>query len=229
VSPGLTVESDAITVEVPFGTATVVRDIQATTMEDSWLRATLQEGGDANWAPLVTIPNASTIRLTFPGAPPGTYRYTVEAMVNFFTNEYVTKPIAVTYVVTPSPAPDYFFSPAQASETMPKGMPSGYVEYPVLFTNVGVTQTSATPIVEYLTHPAEADGNPFAQGWLDLSGQAPGTSDAYSWWKIRLVFSASSYEYTLPAGTYTARASFTLQKAGVDQVVYLPAVLNITP
>jgi hypothetical protein len=146
----------------------------------------------------------------------------------------LTKPIAVTYVVTPSPAPDSLFSPAEVTVTMGQYSGSVLVMRPVLLLNEGVTQTSTQPVVEYLTHPAEADGNPAAQDWLISWRQALYTSGTYSWWSIEQEFSVVSVDWygnfsRLPPGTYTARVGFTLSKAGVEQAVYLPVTLQVTP
>lgn len=238
VVPGIVPESDAITVEAAFGTAPVIRDIQVTTLAGAPLGAQLEQGGTASWAPTVSVPDGSTIRVAFPAAPPGTYTYTVNALSSYLLAsgfEYkLTKPITVTYVVTPSPAPDYLFSPAEVAVTMSQYSGSVLVMYPVLLLNEGVTQTSTQPVVEYLTHPPAADGNPAAQAWLISWRQALHTSGTYSWWSIEQEFSTVSVDWygnisRLPPGVYTARVGFTLSKAGVEQWVYLPVTLQVTP
>jgi hypothetical protein len=143
------------------------------------------------------------------------------------------KSFTVTYVVTPSPVPDFLFSPAETSVTMSQYSGSQLVLNPKLLLNEGFTQTSAHPLVEYLTHPAEADGNPAAQDWL-ISWRQSLYTGTYSWWSIEQQFrtiTADSYGnfFRLPPGTYTARVGFTVSKAGVEQVVYLPVTLLVTP
>lgn len=238
VVAGIVPESDAITVEAAFGTAPVIRDIQVTTLDGAPLGAQLAQGGTASWAPKVSVPDGSTIRVAFPAAPPGTYTYTVDALSTYRVasgfDYKLTKPITVTYVVTPGSAPDYLFSPAEVTVTMSQYSGSVLVMYPVLLLNEGVTQTSAHPVVEYLTHPPEADGNPAAQDWLISWRQALYPSGTYSWWSIEQEFSTVSVDwygnfYRLPPGTYTARVGFTLSKAGVEQPVYLPVTLVVTP
>ncbi len=238
VVPGIVPESDAITVEAAFGTAPVIRDIQVTTLNGAPLDAALVPGGTATWAPKVSVPDGSTIRVAFPAAPPGSYTYTVDALSSYHLasgSDYkLTKPITVTYVVTPAPVPDYLFSPAEVTVTMSQSSGSVLVMYPVLLLNEGVTQTSAQPVVEYLTNPPEADGNPATTDWLVSWRQALYTSGTTSWWSIEQEFSTVSVDsygnfYRLPPGTYTARVDFTISKAGVEQVIYLPVTLEVTP
>lgn len=238
VIPGIVPESEAITVEAAFGTAPVIRDIQASTLDGAPLDARLVSGGAAAWAPEVSVPDGSTIRVTFPAAPPGTYTYTVDALSSYHLasgwDYELTKPIVLTYVVAPSAVPDYLFSPAEVTVTMSQYSGSVLVMRPALLLNQGVTQTSAHPVVEYLTHPAAADGNPAAQDWLLSWRQSLYTSGTYSWWSIEQEFSTSSVDSygnfsRLPPGTYTARVGFTISKSGVEQGVYLPVTLEVTP
>lgn len=237
VVPGIVPESEAITVEAPFGTAPVVRDIQVTTLDSAPLGAELAPGGDATWKPKVSVPDGSTIRVTFPAAPPGTYTYTVDALSTYHVTtgfDYpLKKQIVVTYVVTPNSLPDYLFSPAEVTLTMPQYSGSVLVLYPILLLNEGVTETT-TPVVEYLTHPVAADGNPLAEDWLISWRKSLYTSGTYSWWKIEQQFTTSDSDvygnfYRLPPGTYTARVRFTVLKAGVEQVVFLPVTFEVTP
>ena len=238
VVPGIVPESDAITVEAAFGTAPVIRDIQVTTLDGAPLDAELVNGGTASWAPKVSVPDGSTIRVAFPAAPPGTYTYTLNALSTYPLasgwDYQLTKPIALTYVVTPNAVPDHLFSPAEVTVTMSQYSGSVLVMRPVLLLNEGVTQTSPHPAVEYLTHPATADGNPAAQDWLNSWSQTLHPSGAYSWWSIWQEFSTTSVDWygnfsRLPPGSYTARVGFTLSKADVEQVVYLPVTLEVTP
>ncbi|MEY4561485.1 MAG: hypothetical protein RLZZ618_762, partial [Pseudomonadota bacterium] len=81
----------------------------------------------------------------------------------------------------------------------------------------GVTMTATG--VEYLSHPVAANGNALASNWLRpfadiyLADTCP---------------SLVSPDTCLPAGTYTARFTFTKTKAGLTTTVYYPVTFNIT-
>ena len=158
------------------------------------------------------------LNVLFRAAAPGTHvkEFSLSGQIEAADGStyWATEIITVRYTVTDDPGVDYAFStpPLVLNVTNPWGLEADI--WAVGRTGVTLTWRG----MEYLTHPPEANGLAHATAWWNETGRYVSGCPMLS-----------SRINCLPAGTYTARAHYTMTKAGVTSEVYLPVTMNIAP
>ncbi|RYX94064.1 MAG: hypothetical protein EOO28_15965 [Comamonadaceae bacterium] len=228
---GLSLNTEAITLNVPFGQTPVVPAITATAgkgMLNLSARVTTPYDSYSS-TPVLTAssaiiysytPSAGPVTATIPvrvlPMQAGTRTDTVTVSANFQNangnSVLVTKVIAINYTVTPDPSVDYVFAPQGLNfdRTLNDPLIREHGGRSLVL-NAGVTATWKA--LEYLGNPPAAAGHPAVN----------------MWWNENLMYSAVCVGSCLPAGTYTARVRYTISKGGVDTDIYFPITMNVVP
>jgi hypothetical protein len=229
VLDAIALSTTSITVEAPFGAPATTRTVTATVTPyaTSWSTKVGSTQGCyvaghavTPGAGNITCEPDGTITVTFfPGAP-GTYTRTLEVqavVVHGGRTSYFRHDVVVTQVVTPDDSVDYVASPPLLQITRTQGDTAFEERWYSMTPNTGATLSWSG--LEYLTHPATADGHPKVASWW-YGSPYQGTATCST---------SGGTTTCLPEGTYTARVHFVLTRNGVQTDVYYPLTMTIFP